>query len=435
LKPAPRKAAPPAATVQIERVGVEGDGVGRLPDGTPVYLPLTLPGEAVLAEPLRSRGDGWLARAAAIEAPAPERVSPPCPVFGQCGGCVLQHWDDAGYRSWKRGLLDMALRRAGFAPLPDIGFLPGLPGERRRMDFAIRRDRGRTVIGLHAAGSADVVDLPHCLVLHPRLMALMDPLRQLLGGLDAIRREASLVVNLLDAGPDILLRTDADPSLTDRTSLTAYAQKNNVPRVSWARGNGQPETICLFRPAATGLSGVEVRPPPGAFLQATQEGEAAIIAAVLAGLPAKLTARARVAELYAGCGTLSFALAGRARVSAFEGDAAAIGALKEAANRAGLTGRVEASQRDLARQPLSAKDLSAFAAVVLDPPHTGAAAQVGQIAASIVPVVIYVGCNPATLSRDAAMLRQGGYALVAATAIDQFLWSARLESVCVFQRR
>ena len=209
--------------------------------------------------------------------------------------------------------------------------------------------------------------------------------------LGAIRREASLVVNLLDAGPDVLLRTDAEVSLADRSALTDIARALGIPRLSWALGTAPTETLCQFRPAVTMLSGVEVRPPPGAFVQATQEGEAAIVAAVLAALPTRLTARSRVAELYAGCGTLSFALAARVRVAAFEGDVAAVGALREAVNRAGLSGRVAAVQRDLVRQPLPAKELAAFAAVLLDPPHAGAAVQVAQIAASRVPVVIYVG--------------------------------------------
>jgi 23S rRNA (uracil1939-C5)-methyltransferase len=176
------------------------------------------------------------------------------------------------------------------------------------------------------------------------------------------------------------------------------------------------------------FAGVAMAPPPGAFLQASASGERAIVAAVLAALPAK----GRIAELYAGCGTLTFALSNRARVAAWEGDAASASALRAAANRAGLAGRIEVVQRDLARQPLQARELSGFAAVVLDPPLAGAAAQTAQIAAARPPVVIYVSCNPATLSRDARLLRQANYHLKAATPIDQFLWSARLESVCVF---
>jgi 23S rRNA (uracil1939-C5)-methyltransferase len=279
-----------------------------------------------------------------------------------------------------------------------------------------------------------VVDLTGCLILHPALMALIQPIRALLADLQAFRREASVIINLLDAGPDLLLRTDTELTLPDRAALTAFARAHGLPRVAAASGTSPPETICLLRPAVTTLSGTSVSPPPGAFLQATTEGEQAITDAVLRGLPGKLTRGSRVAELYAGCGTLTFALAKTIRVAAYEGSAEAFAALKHAVNHAVLAGRIEPVRRDLSRQPLSAKELAAFTAVVLDPPHVGAAAQIAQIATSGVPTVIYVSCNPATLSRDARALRGAGYRLEAATAIDQFLWSPRLESVCVFRR-
>jgi 23S rRNA (uracil1939-C5)-methyltransferase len=428
----PRKP-PPASVIGIDRIGSEGDGIGRLPDGVSLYVPLTLPGEKVLARSVRSIGDGWLAAAEAIEERSAARVEPPCQHFGRCGGCVLQHWRDAEYRDWKAGLLSFALRQAGFTVPDPLPFHPGLPGERRRIDFAVRRAGGRIILGLHGPRSTEVVDLTDCLVLHPVLMALMAPLRSLLSGLRAVKRAASLVVNLLDAGPDLLLRTDSALTLDDRTALTAFAHRYDLPRVSCAEAGGTPETICLLRPAVTALSGVTVRPPPGAFLQATAEGEAAIVQAVLTGLPARIVNKTRVAELYSGCGTLTFALAGAVRVAAFEGDAASVAALTQAINQGGLAGRIEATQRDLARQPLSVKELAGFAGVVLDPPHAGAAAQIGQIAAAGVPVVVYVNCNPATLGRDAKVLRAAGYRLDAVHAIDQFLWSARLESVCIFR--
>jgi 23S rRNA (uracil1939-C5)-methyltransferase len=429
-----RRKPPEPAPVRIDRIGSEGDGIARLPDGTPLYLPFTLPGETVTARPLQSRGDGWHAIAETIADFSDARVEPPCRHFGSCGGCVLQHWLDADYRTWKSGLLSHALRQAGFSPPDPLQFVPGLPGERRRIDFAVRRAAGRIILGLHEQRSAEIVDIADCLVLHPTLMALMGPLRTLLHGLRAVRREASIVINLLDAGPDMLLRTDAAPTLEDRTALTEFARAHGLPRISHVMGHDTPETICLMRPPTTTLSGISVRPPPGVFLQATAEGERAIIEAVLRGMPAKITSKTRVAELYAGCGTLTFALARVVRVAAFEGDAATLAALKQAVNQGGMAGRVEAFQRDLSRQPLSAKELGAFAAVVLDPPHGGAAAQIGQIAAAGVPTVVYVSCNPATLSRDARMLLGAGYRLDAVTAIDQFLWSARLENVSVFRR-
>jgi 23S rRNA (uracil1939-C5)-methyltransferase len=430
----PRRKPPEPATVTIERVGSEGDGVAHLPDGTPLYVPFTLPGEIVSAHPLLPRGDGWHAIAGTIRDPSEVRVGPPCRHFGRCGGCVLQHWRDTDYRAWKSGLLSYALRQAGLTVPDPLDFVPGLPGERRRIDFAVRRASGRIILGLHEQRSAEVIDLTDCLVLHPRLMALIQPLRTLLQGLRAVRREASVVINLLDSGPDMLLRTDAALTLEDRIALTSFARDHGLPRVSQVAGSDTPETIALLRPPTTSLSGIAVRPPPGAFLQATAEGERAIIDAVLRAMPTKITSKTKVAELYSGCGTLTFALATLLRVAGFEGDAATLAALKQAVNQGGLAGRVEVSQRDLARQPLSAKELAAFAAVVLDPPHGGAAAQIGQIAAAGVPTVVYVSCNPATLGRDARVLHGAGYQLAAVTAIDQFLWSDRLESVSVLRR-
>ncbi len=336
--------------------------------------------------------------------------------------------EDADYIAHKSDLLATALRRAGFADVAPSPPARTGPGERRRMDLAARRTREGVVLGLHRQRSADVIDLTTCLVLHPVLVALMPPLRGLLTRLRALRREGSVIANLLDSGADVLLRTDGSLALSDRIALTEFAGAHSLPRIAWAQGSSEPEPVAVLRPPTTSLSGIAVTPPPGAFLQASTSGEAAILAAVLASLPAK----GRIAELFAGCGTITFALAKHVRIAAWEGDAASASALRSAANHAGLAGRIEVMQRDLARQPLQAKELSGFAAVVLDPPLAGAAAQVALIASARTPVVIYVSCNPATLSRDARLLRQTGYRVKAATPIDQFLWSERLESVVAF---
>jgi 23S rRNA (uracil1939-C5)-methyltransferase len=385
-------------------------------------VPFALPGERVLARP------GALVEL--LEA-SPERVAPPCPHFFACGGCSLQHWDGAAYAAWKSGLLRNALQRAGFADpaLAPLARTP--PHARRRIDLAVRRSPGGVQIGLHRRKSHEIIDLATCVILHPDLFALIAPLRALLASLSALKREGSAVLNLLDAGPDLLLRLDGEPDAADRTRLAEFARTHGIPRIACAFRDFLPEPAAHLRPATIILAGTPVEPPPGAFLQASAEGEHAIVDAVLAGLPAKLPAKARVIELYAGSGTITFALAERARVLAVEGDAAALAALRRAA-----TGkRIETMQRDLARQPLLAAELKSAAAVVLDPPHAGAAPQIGQIAAAVIPVIIYVSCNPAALARDAGALREAGYDLVQATPVDQFLWSARLESVAVFERR
>lgn len=412
-------------------MGADGDGVGALPGGAPLYVAGTLPGELVLAQPVSRRAEGWAGHAVAVLATSPDRAQPPCPHFGACGGCVLQQWQEGPYRAWKAGLLEAALRRAGYAA--DIApLVPTPPGTRRRMDLALRRGRGGVVVGLHAARAAEIVDITACTVLHPKLLAVAGALRGMLGGLALLRRDGSAMVNLLDSGPDLLLRTDAEPTTADRSRLTGLAREHGLCRISWARGSDDPETICLLHPPVATLSGIAVRPPPGAFLQASQAGEAAIVAASLAGLPDRLSPRARIAELYAGCGTLTFALAAQARVSACDGDAAAIAALREAARTQGLAGRVAAEHRDLVRRPVTAQELAGHAAVVLDPPYAGAGTQMAEIARARPPRVIYVSCSPAALTRDAAVLREAGYTVATAVPIDQFLWSARLESVVVF---
>jgi len=423
---------PAAEPVRIQRVGADGDGIGGFGNEAQLYAPYTLPGELVQPGALAKRGEGWTADTVVLE-PSPDRVAPPCPHFGsaqQCGGCTLQHWSDAGYAAWKAGQVGEVLQRLGWDG-DDPVLVRTPPGARRRMDIAIRRNGPSVLMGLHRRRSADIVDMHACPILHPVLFTLLQALRPVLQRLTGLRRDGSAVVNLLDSGPDLLLRTDGALNAVDRTLLTAFATAHGMPRISWASGLqrgslGAPEPACLLRPATTSLGGMVTGVPPGAFLQASREGEAAIIAGVLDALPA-LQAKARIIELFAGCGSLTHALAGRARVQAFEGDADAYAALHGARNP-----RVEARHRDLARQPLQAKELSA-AAIVLDPPHGGALLQMPALAASGVPVV-YVSCNPAALLRDGRVLIQAGYRVVSVAAIDQFLWSARVESVVGFRK-
>ena len=416
----------------MARIGSDGDGVAELPDGTRYYLPDTLPRERVSVRLLDRRGKGWSGQAE-ILLPSPDRIGPPCPHFGarggDCGGCALQHWRDAPYASWKSGQVEHALLRAGASNVTTRPLARTSPAARRRMDLAASRDGATLRIGLHARRSRDVVDMHACPVLHDRLFALVAPMRALLAGLSALRRDASVIVNLLDSGADLLLRTDAALTLPDRSALVAFARERSIVRIAWARGNDRPEPVCVLRRPAATLGDAMVEPPPGAFLQASLEGEAAVQAAVSDAFSAPLPTRARIVELFAGCGTLTGVLARHARVDAYEGDTAAHAAL----HRAGIP-RVAVHLRDLARQPLTTAELRGAAAAVLDPPWAGAAAQMPALAASGVPLICYVSCNPAALARDARVLLQGGYRLGTVSPVDQFLWSARVESVCVFTR-
>jgi 23S rRNA (uracil1939-C5)-methyltransferase len=413
--------------VTIRSLGSAGDGTGITPDGATLHIPRALPGETIEARATTATR----AICERIESASPDRVQPPCPHFEICGGCALQHLADAPYAAWKSSLVANALSRAGFNDPTLAPLVHTPPAMRRRLDFGAHRTPSGVTLGLHGLHDKNLFDVLVCPVLHPALVALLAPLRALLPRLDCMRRRADILATLYDSGPDLLLRMEAAPTAADRTKLAAFATTHALSRISISAGTATAETSVLLHPSAITFGSVTLSPPPGAFLQASAAGEAAIVSAVLAGLPARIQPRSPIIELYAGIGTLTFPLATRARVQAFEGDEAAAATLRRAAGGT----RVVATHRDLTRQPLQKPELSAAAAVVLDPPFAGAALQMSALATAGVATIIYVSCNPAALARDVALLYRAGYGLVLATPIDQFLWSAQVEAVCVFKRK
>jgi 23S rRNA (uracil1939-C5)-methyltransferase len=352
-----------------------------------------------------------------------------CIHYGTCGGCAF----DSHVAIDKPALLRNALIRAGYEN-PAIAPLIEIPLQtRRRADLAASRIGLSIALGLNKSRSAEVVNMQECILLDPRIVALLTPLRSLLRSLEAFRKSASVIINLLDNGPDILLRLDARLTGPDRSKIIAFARANAAPRISVAQEKAEPEPIIILQVPLITLSGIPVEPAPGAFLQASQAGEAAIIAATLEGLP-KLSGKSRIAELYAGIGTLTFALVHHARVEAYEGNPDAVAAQERAIRKNNLAGRITLAQRDLARRPLQAADLAGRAAVILDPPYAGAAMQMRFLVAADIPRIIYISCNPQALASDAYNLRAAGYTLLNATPIDQFPYSENLESVVVLAK-
>jgi 23S rRNA (uracil1939-C5)-methyltransferase len=404
-----------AAEVEIVRLGAQGDGVAET-GGEPLFVPFALPGE-------RWRVDG----AEAIRlTESPERQSPICRHFGLCGGCIAQHMSDTLEDEWKRDIVAQAFHHRGItadvAPVRRVK-----PHSRRRAFLGVERRGADVTIGFREEGQHKLVDLKECPVLDPAIVTAVEKLREIARLAMPEGQGGRLVVTRLDRGLDVSFDNgvkDLAPQV--RAELAALAQGANIIRLNVAG-----ELISLGGTPTITIGGVAVEPVPGAFLQAVPEAESLLIEHVLAALPRKPK---RIADLFSGIGTFTFALARRAAVTAFDGDKRAIGALIAAAKHAQGLKPIEARVRDLFREPLSARELDPFDAVVLDPPRAGAAAQAERLAKSKVPIVIAVSCNPATLARDARTLIDGGYTLGPVIPIDQFLFAPHVEAVTVLSR-
>ncbi|NAZ37752.1 class I SAM-dependent RNA methyltransferase [Rubellimicrobium sp. CFH 75288] len=387
--------------------------MGRLADGT--LVPRTLPGETVAPRP-----DGtWR-----ILQPSPDRVAAPCPHFGSCGACAVQHLRDEGVAAWKAGIVREALSAQGLAAeIADV--LTSPPRSRRRARLAGRRLRkGGATLGFHARASEAIVDNPGCLVLDPALMTLRPALLDLVALAAPRGRAVALTVTASPAGADVLVEEARPLDAALRAEAAAWAASAGVARLTWGA-----EPVAQAAPPWQPMGRARVVPPPGAFLQPTREGEAALVAAVRAA-----TAGARrILDLFAGCGTFALPLAEAAEVHAAEGDRAMVAALLAGWRGAGGLRRLSAEARDLFRRPLEGPELARFDAAVLDPPRAGAAAQVAALAAARVPVLAYVSCHPASFARDARQLAGAGYAMDPILVVDQFRWSPHVELVTRFR--
>lgn len=416
-----------SVTLDILEIGARGDGIAE-DQGRRYFVPFTLPGETVEAEPRDKRGEGIAADLLEVLAPSRHREAPPCAHFGICGGCALQHWRRDAYTAWKTELIARALAQRGVDAPRFEPPLVGAPGERRRADFVLRRQGRRVLAGFHERASPRIVDIGTCVVARPALNALLEPLRATLGAVLPDGGAADAIVNETDSGLDLLIRPHRrlDLSLEGRERLVALAGGADVARLGWGdRSSAEP--VVVRRTPLLLFGEARVEPPPGAFLQATRRAEQAMRAAVGAW-----TGDApRLVDLFAGVGALSLGRVGK--LVLFENDRQAIAAVEAAGRRLG-GGRVTVERRDLFRNPLTAAELDAFDAVLLDPPRAGASAQAAELARSKATRVVYASCDPATFARDARTLQEGGYRMEKLLPIDQFLWSAHVELIALFVR-
>ena len=395
----------------ISRLGHLGDGIAEGPGG-PLYIPGMLPGEEI-----EGTLQGDRLEEVRIVTPSVDRVRPPCSHAKSCGGCLMQHARDGLVEGWKRGIVEGALAGQGLsAPMRGVATSPAR--SRRRAVLSGRRTKGGALIGFHARASQLIIPVPNCQLLHSDLMAAMPALEALVIAGGSRTAELDLIVTVSLAGPDVVV-TGGKPLDTGlQLELARIVEAHGLARLTWG-----DEVVALRAPPVQRMGRALVVPPPGAFLQATAEGESALLDAVRDAVGDA----ARIVDLFAGCGTFALPLAEQADLRAYEGDAAMIAALDRGWRQAPGLHRLTAEARDLFRRPLEPDEFKGVEAVVIDPPRAGAEAQCATLARSQVPVIAMVSCNPVTFARDARALVAAGYRLDWVQVVDQFRWSAHVE--------
>lgn len=407
-----------AVELTIDRLGAQGDGIAETPDGQ-LFVPFALPGERVTAE---VESDGKHAHGLTVLDPSPARVAPVCPHFGACGGCALQHMETQLYLNWKRALVVQALQARGIdVPVEPVRSVP--LASRRRATFSLDWDGNTVVLGYRRARSHQTIAIETCPILSPTIVAALPALNDMLAPLLTGRRGARVAVTDTETGLDVVVE-GVRPTETVLARLAGAAEQHGLARLTLGA-----ESI-MITPPIVRMGRADVRLPPGAFLQASPAAEAEMVALVRDGIGKSK----RVADLFSGLGTFSFALAERASVDAYEEDTHALAALSDAVRHTSKLKPIRAERRDLFRDPLGWQALKPYDAVVFDPPRAGAAAQAAQLAKSKVARLAAVSCNPGTLARDLRILVDGGYAITRVVPVDQFLYAHHVEVVAHLKR-
>lgn len=399
----------------VSHVGHRGDGVAG-----DRFVPLSLPGEVV-----EVAGEGERVLPSRIVEASPDRVTPPCPHFGTCGGCALQHWASAPYLAWKRDIVIATLAQQGLHP--EVAPTIDAQGSgRRRVTYHARRGTGsRLEVGFAAARSHAIIAIDNCPLLAPALDKALPAARLLARALEGVGKPLDIQVTATLQGLDVDLRGAGKLGEKDRLRLIEAANAAFLARLT-----NHGDLVMQREPPAVMIDGIRVPLPPGAFLQATDAGEEVLGRLVLDGIGKAKS----VADLFCGVGPFALRLARQAKVRAVDSDARAIASLAQAVRMASGLKPVQAEARDLFRRPLLAADLKGLDAVVFDPPRAGAEAQAKMLAKADVGRIVAVSCNAATFARDAGILIGAGWKLGTVTPVDQFKWSAHVELVATLSR-
>lgn len=419
----------PEQTVTVQELDTQGQGVAFAKQG-PLFIADTLPGDQIIAE-LTHRGKRQARCIRRISASA-LRVNPPCRVAEQCGGCSLMALPHEQQIHFKQLALQKLLSRHQLVAEHWAMPLVAHPLHyRRRARLAIDARHRPLRLGFRKAGSHQVMALCQCPILVERLERLLAPLADCLDKL-ALRQHLGHV-ELLASDDDVamLLRVQQPCSAVDNAALEAFAQEHRCS-ISVRSAAGEVQAVGNKAPLVEQVCDSLIHFRVGDFVQVNAAINQRMVEQALSWLsPAP---EHIVADLFAGVGNFSFPLAHRvAQVVAVEGVAEQVERLME--NAAGQQLTTFSAVCANLFEPFTHASWwqPAFDSVLLDPARAGAEQAVREIAQRRIAQVVYVSCNPATLVRDARILRDAGYRLTQAGMMDMFPNTSHIESMLHFR--
>lgn len=432
-----------------EVVGLTHEGAGIVRSGKTVFVAGALPGETVRFERTRRHRQHDEARLLEVLHAAPERVAPRCAHFGICGGCALQHLTPEAQLALKEQELRDSLERVARVECRSWQAPVRGPvwGYRRRARLGAKYvpKKGRVVVGFRERLAPYVADLRHCDVLAPAVGELIQPLAELLGGLEIRQHVPQIEAAVADAATALVLRVLRPPSEEDRRKLRDFAARHAVRLYLQSGGLDSVEELTVGESAAAAgaaLSyrltdfGLELEFAPTDFIQVNAAVNQALVGRAVELLHP--TPHSSVLDLYCGLGNFTLALARSAgRAVGVEGEAALVERARDNARRNEVA-NVEFHAGDLSRPAeLPAAWLRGpYSHVLLDPPRAGAAREMLAVLARLAPErVLYVSCHPGSLARDLGILaHEHGFVLEAAGVIDMFPHTAHVESMALLRR-
>ena len=425
----------------INHIGSRGEGISNLnteinykdSDYT-FFIPYTLPNEIVVVKPTLSTSEGVRADLVEIKLPSPKRIHPKCEHFFQCGGCLLQHWNFDDYSLWKVNKISRPILK--ISPKTNIKKIKTSSlRSRRHAKLKAKKNKSNTIIGFNEYRSKFITKIEKCIIIDFKLEKFIHDLEKPLHKLLYVGDEVDIHTNLLDNGVDLLITGIEKVEQNKLNVFIEAISKSTVIRLHRRLENNTNEL--LFTRDLASLSNKSFSaitfPPPGGFLQATVEGENTIIESVVQGLNENKKIRL-ICELFCGSGTITLPLLKKNyQIHAFELDNECLRALDIARRKEGVGNSVKTKARDLKNFPLTSDELTKYDVIIIDPPRSGAKLQFANIARSKVPTIISISCNVNTFVRDSKILIESNYELKWVQPIDQFLFSAHIEIVALFQ--